>query len=54
MLKGKRTYLTILAIVITGALGVIESSGVAILTPEITAGVVTLLGAFAVYFRSKA
>ena len=54
MFKGYRTYLSVVAIVITVVLGVIESGGTVILSPEITAAVVALLGAFAVYFRRQA
>jgi len=54
MLLGKRTYLSILAIVITVLLGVVESGGTVILSPEVTAGAVTFFGALAAYFRKVA
>ena len=51
-LKGNRTYFAIGAIILT----VIASSigDIKILTPEVTSAIVSLLGALAVYFRSKA
>ena len=51
-LKGNRTYLSIAAIILT----VLASSlgDVKMLTPEVTSGIVTLLGALAAYFRSVA
>ncbi len=52
MFKGNRTYGTIAAIVILAVVSVLE--GVVILSPEITAGVLGLLGAFAIYFRHEA
>ncbi len=53
-LIGKRTYLSIVAIVITVALGIIETGGTVILSPEVTAGAVTFFSALAAYFRGKA
>ncbi len=53
-LKGRRTYLTIIAMIFTAALGVIESGGVVILSPEITLPLTVLLGALATYFRHEA
>jgi len=50
--KGKRTYASIIAIVLTvlaASFGDIE-----VLTPEITGGLVSVLGLTAAYFRSKA
>lgn len=52
--KGKRTYGAIIAIVITGALGVIQVGGTAVFSPEVVAAVVTLLSAGAAYFRRHA
>jgi len=54
MLLGKRTYLSIAAIVITVLLGVIEAGGSVILSPEVTAAGVSFFSALAVYFRGKA
>ena len=54
MLKGARTYLSLLGIVLTVLAGVLETGGVAILTPEITAAIVGVLVAFAAYFRKHA
>lgn len=50
---GRRTYMTLALMVVTVVLSVIEVGG-GIITPEITAGVVTLLGAVAAYFRREA
>jgi len=52
MFKGKRTYGAIAAIVIIAGMAVLES--VVILSPEITASIIGLLGALAVYFRHEA
>ena len=54
MLVGKRTYLSIIALVITAILGVFEMGGTVILSPEVTAGAVAFFGALAAYFRGKA
>ena len=54
MLVGKRTYLTIIAMVITAALSIIETGGTVILSPEVTVGAVTFLGIVAAYFRREA
>jgi len=54
MFKGSRTYLALIAIVIAGALGVIEIGGVIILSPEVSTAVVTLLTVLAAYFRKQA
>jgi len=54
MLKGIRTYLSIIGIVITVVLGVIEMNGTVILSPEVTAGAVSFLSALAIYFRKNA
>jgi hypothetical protein len=54
MLVGKRTYLSIIAIVITVALSIIETGGTVILSPEVTAGAVTFFGILAAYFRREA
>ncbi len=54
MLVGKRTYLSIAAIVITVILGVVETGGTVILSPEVTAGAVAFFSALAAYFRGKA
>ncbi len=51
---GKRTYMTIGFMVVTGLLGLLEFGGATILSPEVTAGLVAVLGAFAVYFRREA
>ena len=53
-IKGKRTYGAIAAIVITGALGIVQVGGVAIFSPEVVAALVTILGAGAAYFRRQA
>jgi len=52
LLPGKKTYITIVVLVLTVLASVLP--GQKILTPEITAAIVTLLGALAVYFRSLA
>ena len=52
MLKGFRTYGTIVAIVIVAGISVLE--GTVILSPEVTASVIGLLGALAMYFRKLA
>jgi len=54
MLKGNRTYLTIAAIVLVTLASIVETGGVAILSPEVTAATVTILGAIAAFFRRQA
>ncbi len=51
MLKGKRTYFAIGAIVLTVAAS--SLGDVKILTPEVTTALVALFGALAAYFRSQ-
>jgi hypothetical protein len=51
---GKRTYMTIGFMVVTALLGLLEFGGATILSPEVTAGIIAILGAFAAYFRRKA
>lgn len=52
MFKGKRTYGFIIATVLVAVVTVLE--GVVILSPGVTAGVISTLGALAVYFRHQA
>lgn len=52
LFKGKRTYGFIIATVIVAVATILE--GVVILSPEVTAGVIVLLGALAGYFRKVA
>ena len=52
--SGGRTYMTIILMIITVILGIIEVGGTVILSPEVTAGLVTFLGTVAAYFRGKA
>ncbi len=54
MFKGKRTYMALAAIGFTVALGIIQSGGTAVFSPEVTAAVVTILTAVAAYFRHAA
>ena len=54
MLVGKRTYLSIIAIVITVALSIIETGGTVILSPEVTGAGVAFFGVLAAYFRREA
>lgn len=53
MFKGKRTYGAIGAIVALAVVNVLEG-GAIILSPEITAGLITVLGGLAAYFRRAA
>jgi hypothetical protein len=52
--KGKRTYAVLGFMVVTAILGAVELNGSTILSSEITAAMVTILGALAAYFRSEA
>lgn len=52
MFKGKRTFITIGLMVVVALQAVLPSFTV--LSPEISAAIVTLLGALAAYFRSQA
>jgi len=50
--KGKRTYGFIVATVLVAVISVLD--GAVIISPEITAAGIALLGAIAVYFRKVA
>lgn len=51
--KGSRTYLAIIGIILVELIAT-YGKGVVVLTPEVTAAGVTLLGALAAYFRRQA
>jgi xanthine/uracil/vitamin C permease (AzgA family) len=46
--------MSIIGIIITVVLGVIEMNGTVILSPEVTASAVSFLGVLALYFRRQA
>jgi hypothetical protein len=52
LLKGKKTYIALGAIVMTVAASVLPNQ--TILTPDVTAAIVALLAALAAYLRSLA
>lgn len=54
MLKGYRTYLSIAAVVLVTLAGIVETGGVAVLSPEVTAATVVVLSAIAAFFRRQA
>jgi len=51
--KGRRTYITIAAIVLVAVAGAVES-GPVFLSPEVTTATIAVLGALAAYFRKAA
>ena len=54
MLKGKRTYITLAAIVAITLASLVETGGSALMSPDVTAAVVVILGAVGAFFRRAA